>query len=106
MHRDLPCRYDNFLFATMAFVRGVAEGGLAPSHPKYVLAREEWGTASLFLSQEIVSWLPTSNESSALFEMGEKNHHHQKPWCQGDGVMSSGMHLILLLGTLVFVSDC
>lgn len=70
--RLVACRYDNLLFATMGFARGVAEGGLAPSHPKYVLPREECGTASLFLSQEIVSWLPTSNESSALLEMGGK----------------------------------
>lgn len=75
----LACRYDNFLFATMAFVRGVAEGGLAPSHPKCVLPREEWGAASLFLSQEIVSWLPTSNESSALFEMGKKTTITKNP---------------------------
>lgn len=65
------------------------------------------------------------NESSALLEMGEKTNkqhkpnqnqnqqnkmHHQtklqKPWCHRDGVMSSGMYLILFLGPLVFVSDC
>ena len=78
----------------MGFAREVAEHGLVPSSTKYVLPREEGRQASLFFNQEIMSWLSALNQSSALLEM-EKN-----PSCQGDGVISPGTYLILLLGPL------
>jgi len=47
-----------------------------------------------------MSCLSAFNQSSALLEM-EKD-----PSCQGDGVTSPGTYLILLLGPLVYVSNC
>lgn len=51
-------------------------------------------------SQEIMSWLTAFNQSSALLKV------EKAPLCQGDGIISPGTYLILLLGPLVFVSNC
>lgn len=52
------------------------------------------------LSQEIMPWLTAFNQSSALLKM------EKAPLCQGDGIISPGTYLILLLGALFFVSNC
>lgn len=46
------------------------------------------------LVQEIMSWLTAFNQSSALLTT------EKAPLCQGDGIISPGTYLILLLGPL------